>query len=188
MKSSTSRLRLLPVPAAIVLLLALAGCDTGTNDTIILNDIRVEFEFERDGADLTEGTLQDLPSTASFNIASQLSSLGFSTTEITSSRVLEATIELVIPSFVSSGIDLRAFDEVILQLDSGGTVREVASRTGFAAEEPASLNVIQNRDISSIVRGGDFVAVLQVNPSNVDAGETYLIEVVLKLSVEVEGV
>lgn len=181
--------RFVPAFTAAFLLLAATGCDSSTEDTIILNDIRVEFEFEFDGADLTTGDLQDVPSKSSFNVGPQLSSLGgFGTAEILSAEVIEASIELVIPTFVGSQIDLRAFDEVILQLDNGGSVREVASRSGFTAEEPAVLNIIQNRDIATILRGGDFAAVVQVNPAALDDTELYLLEVVLRVSVEVEGV
>ncbi|MDX1741489.1 MAG: hypothetical protein R3178_09360, partial [Rhodothermales bacterium] len=113
---------------------------------------------------------------------------GFGLAEVVSGEVVEASVELVVPTFVGRGIDLRAFDEVILQLDSGSSVREVASRSGFTADEPAALNVIQSRDISAILRGGDFGAVMQVNPASLDPTELYLLEVVLTVSVEVEGV
>ncbi len=181
-------MRIVPLFIAGLLVFALAGCDSGTGDTIILNNIRAEFEFEFQGDELTTGELQDLASNGSANITSQLSSLGFTLEEILSAEVIEASIELVVPTFVGSGIDLRAFNEVILQLDSGGTVREVASRTGFTSEEPADLNVIRNRDISGILRGGSFVAILQVEPASLEPDELYSLEVVLILSVEVEGV
>ena len=135
-------IRVAPVCVAALLAFTLVGCDAGTDDTIILNNIRAAFEFEFQGDDLNTGQLQDLTSNGSANITSQLSSLGFTLEEILSAEVIEASIELVVPTFVGSGIDLRAFDEVILQLESGGTVREVASRTGFTSEEPADMNVI----------------------------------------------
>jgi len=189
MKRPISRWRALPAFAVVVFLLVVGGCDSATTDTIILGDIRADFEFEFDGADLVTDQLQDIASQATFNIAPQLSSLGgFTLAEIVSGRVVNASIELVIPTFVGSGIDLRAFNEVVLQLRSGGTVREVASRTGFTDQEPAALNVITNRDISTILSGGAFDAVLQVDPATLDASEQYSLEVVLKLSVEVEGV
>lgn len=181
--------RVLPGASAILLLLALVGCDSATTDTIVLGDIRVDFEFAFAGGSLDTGQLQDVVSEGSFNISSQLSALGgFTLAEIVSGEVVDASIELVVPTFVGSGIDLRAFNEVVLQVRGGGTVREVASRSGFTADEPADLNVIRNRDISTILRGGTFDAVLQVDPAALDAGENYSLEVVLRLSVEVEGV
>ncbi len=174
---------------AVLALFAISGCDATSTETIILGDVRADFEFEFDGSALTTGRLQDVASQSTFSVGPQLASLGgFTVDEIVSGRVTAASIELVIPTFVGSGIDLRAFNEVILQLRSGTTVREVASRTGFTANEPAALNVIQNRDVGSLLSAGAFDAVLQVNPASLIPTEDYNLEVVLTLSIEVEGV
>ena len=50
------------------------------------------------------------------------------------------------------------------------------------------MSVIQNRDVSAILRSGSFDAVLQVDPAALDPAEEYNVEVVLTLRVEVEGV
>ena len=189
MRSPITRGRALVLTAATFVLVSLTGCDTAATDTIVLGDVRVDFEFEFDGGSLTVGQPSDVSSNASFNIGPQLSSLGgFTLAEVVSGRLTVASIELVTPTFVGSGIDLRAFNEVVLQLRSGSTVREVASRRGFTSDEPAALNVIQNRDVSTILKAGSFNAVLQVDAAALDATKDYSLEVVMTLSVEVEGV
>lgn len=171
--------------AAVLVLITLAGCDTATTDTIVLGDVRVEFEFEFDGGSLVTGQLQSISSEGSSNIGPQLSSLGgFTLAEIVSGEVTEAEIDLFEPPFTN----LSGFNQMILQLRSGSTVIEVASRTGFTAEEPASLTIVSSRDIRSLLAGGNFDAVLQVDPATLDADETYRLAVELGLSVEVEGV
>ncbi|MDX1430499.1 MAG: hypothetical protein R3282_09430 [Rhodothermales bacterium] len=173
---------------ALLLPATLVGCDSATDETVVLSGIRAGFDFEFDGSDLTVGQLQDLASTAALSIETQLANQGgFSLDEIETARLSSASIELVQPTFVGSGIDLRFLNEVVLQLRSGSTVREVASRVGFTDEEPADLNVIQGRDIAGILRAGSFSAVLQVEPGALQ-NTGYDLEVVLSFTVEVAGI
>lgn len=174
--------------AAAIILLSFPGCDSATEETVVLSGIRVGFEFEFDGTDLTVGQLADLVSNSAASIESQLASQGgFGLDEIETARLTSASIELVQPTFVGSGIDLRFLNEVVLQLRSGSTVREVASRVGFTDEEPAALSVIQGRDIAAILRAGSFAAVLQVEPADLINTE-YDLEVVVDFTVEVAGI
>ncbi len=174
--------------AAALIMLSFAGCDSAADETVVLSGIRSGFEFEFDGTDLTAGELQDLVSNSAVSIESQLANQGgFSLDEIETARLASASIELVQPTFVGSGVDLRFLNEVVLQLRSGATVREVASRVGFTAEEPATLSIIQGRDIAGILSGGSFSAVLQVEPGNLINTE-YELEVVLQFTIEVAGI
>ncbi len=189
----TAQTRLLRVPrcfvaVAVLCVATLAGCDSATSDTVVLSDIRAAFSFEFEGSDLVTGRLQDVSGEQSASLESQLADRGgFTLDEIVSTRVSSATIELVQPTVVGSGIDLRFMREVVLQLRAGATTREVASRIGFTSEEPANLNVIQERDVSGIVGSGSFEGVLQLDPVSL-TNTSYVIEVVVRFTVEVEGV
>ncbi len=176
--------------AAVVTLsmVLLAGCDSASSDTVVLSDIRASFSFEFDGSDLVTGRLQDVVASQSASLEAQLANRGgFTLEEIVSARVASATIELVQPTVVGSGIDLRFMREAVLQLRAGATTREVASRIGFTSEEPANLNVIQERDISGIVGSSSFQGTLQLDPVSL-TNSSYVIEVVVRMTVEVEGV
>ncbi|MBT8401708.1 MAG: hypothetical protein KJO98_14615 [Rhodothermia bacterium] len=180
--------RCLPAIAAAFMLFSFVGCDSATEETVVLSGIRVGFEFEFDGTDLTVGQLADLVSNSAASIESQLANQGgFGLDEIETARLTSASIELVQPTFVGSGVDLRFLSEVVLQLRSGSTVREVASRVGFTDQEPAALSVIQGRDIAAILRAGSFSAVLQVEPADLINTE-YELEVVVDFTVEVAGI
>lgn len=175
------------VVVAALLAASLFGCDTATDDdTIVLSDLRAAFVFEFDDQDVQVGVLQDITSNQEVSLASQLANRGgFTLAEVVTARVSSASIELVVPTFVGSGVDLRFLDEVVLQLRSGST-REVASRVGFTDQEPANLNVIEGRDVSAIVKSGSFSGVLLVEPNNL-IDTNYQMEVVAEFTVEVEG-
>jgi hypothetical protein len=173
----------------LAFMLVLSGCDTaapGTDSVFLTFEVGgngARFAFQGDG--IQTGRLVDLDCGCSYSVSDFLADQGFSTSEIVSATLQEATVRTVFPI----GAPLTYLNTVILKLDAPGlSTIEIAESTVLPATEQTSLTVRPNRDIASYLDRASFQPILQIDAASLDSGESYDLAVRFSIRIEVEGI
>ncbi len=170
-----------------IALLLLAGCESVTSERLTLPDIEVTFRFEVNGNALTDGQAHTVTATNTVDLTPALQQRGgYTKKEVVAATVVAAELERIQPTLTDLDALLR--EVRVLLTAEGLTEREVAVRTGFPADETASLSPRSDTDVAAFVKKTALGAKLQLVPLQPDPSETYIYEVRLTLRVQVEGI
>lgn len=174
------------------LLSQVVGCDSDSlsSGTVFLThefseDVQgeaIRFSFSSD--ELQTNRLHDLSCECDLNIDEFITAQGFQPSDIVTAKLVSAEIIMLFP--ISERLDF--LNQAILKLTGQGiSPTEVASLSTLPSAREASMSVLPNRDIATFLERSSFGAILQIDPSSLESGETYDMSIILKVRLELDS-
>ena len=190
LSKQTSRTPRFPVRFRLALvsgvaLLVLAGCDTTSEPVVLSVTETVGFDFTSETA-MMMGQVTSINGDGRIDLTEKLRRDGFSKAEVLGAFVESAELDIQAPI----GVNLDFLNEATLQIEASGLSETTVATENDppATSDPAPMDVRAGTDISSYVAAPSFGLILQIDPAELEDGQDYELEVVIRIRVELEGV
>lgn len=174
-------------PLLLASLLTLAGCDAlGEEQTVILSDTELSFQYHFEGSDLSSSATSELTSvnTMDVNLSAVLQDDGFALQDLRAITVENATLLMTFP--VRQELDFLERIEIYLTTDQLSPVLVAESSQIRDGRRQISVPANSTRDIEAYVRAPVKSRLQLETDQELSEGE-YEMDVTLQLAIEVGG-